>query len=70
MARGRMLDQAFVRSHKLRACSRDARLAYAMILPFLDREGRHVAEPFVLKALVFRWSDFSIEEIAACLTEL
>ncbi len=70
MARGRMLDQAFVKSHKLRECTRDTRLAYAMILPFLDREGRHVAEPFVLKALVFRWSDFSMEEVAACVAEL
>src|SRR5690606_25991725 len=49
---------------------RDARLVYATILPFLDREGRHVAEPFVLKALVFRRSDFTIEELAACLREL
>lgn len=64
MARGRMLDKSFVKSQKLNQLTRDQRLAYAMILPFLDREGRTVAEPIVLKALVFRWSDFTIDEIA------
>lgn len=70
MARGRMLDQGFVRSHKLRRCSRDARLLYASILPFLDREGRQVAEPVTLKATILRETDFSADEIASLLVEL
>lgn len=65
MARGRMIDRAFMKSRKLNSVSRDHRLIYASILPFLDREGRIVAEPIYLKALVFRWSDFTLEEIAA-----
>ncbi len=64
MARGRMIDKSFVKSQKLNELTRSERLAYAMILPFLDREGRTVAEPIVLKANVFRWSDFTLEEIA------
>lgn len=70
MARGRMLDQAFARSQKLNSVSRDARLAYATILPFLDREGRAVAEPIVLKANCFRWSDYTLDEIAHAVQEL
>lgn len=65
MARGRMLDQAFVRSKKLQSVHRDVRLLYASILPFLDREGRSIAEPLYLKGNVFRWSDFTVDEIAA-----
>lgn len=64
MARGRMLDRSFVKSQRLNGVDRDTRLAYAMILPFVDREGRHVAEPLVLKAIVFRWSDYDATEIA------
>jgi hypothetical protein len=70
MARGRMLDRRFMESKKLQTVTRDARLAYASILPFLDREGRTIAEPLYLKAIVFRHSDFTIEEIAAAVKAL
>jgi len=70
MARGRMIDKSFVKSQKLNQLERSHRLAYAMILPFLDREGRTVAEPIVLMALVFRWSDFTLEEIAESLAAM
>lgn len=65
MARGRMLDRAFTKSKKINALHRDHRLAYAMILPYLDKEGRINAENIVLKANVFRWSDYTLDEIAA-----
>lgn len=70
MARGRMLDQSFTRSKKLNTCTRDARLAYACILPFTDREGRYCAEPVVLMANVFRHSDYTMDEIADSILEL
>jgi hypothetical protein len=70
MARGRMLDRRFMESKKLQQVTRDARLAYASILPFLDREGRIIAEPIYLKALVFRHSDFTLDEIAATVKTL
>jgi hypothetical protein len=70
MARGRMLDRRFMESKKLQTVPRDARLAYASILPFLDREGRTIAEPLYLKAIVFRHSDFTIEETAAAVRAL
>lgn len=70
MARGRMLDRRFMESKKLQSVPRDARLAYASILPFLDREGRIIAEPTYLKAIVFRHSDFTLEEIGAAVREL
>lgn len=70
MARGRMLDQRFTQSDKLNSVSRDARLVYASVLPYLDREGRACAEPMAVKVNVFRRSDFTIEEITACLAEL
>lgn len=70
MARGRMLKQGFVTSDKLNAVSRDARLLYACLLPFLDREGRSVAEPTTLKVTHLRQTDFTPEEIAALLVEL
>lgn len=63
MARGRMLDQRFATSAKLRSLSRDDRLIYATILPFVDREGRHCAEPYVLMATIFRLTDFTIDEV-------
>jgi hypothetical protein len=65
MARGRMFDRAFMKSRKVQSLIRDHRLVYASIFPFLDREGRINAEPLVLKANVFRHSDFTIEELAA-----
>lgn len=64
MARGRMLDRNVMKSRKVNSLSRDHRLMYVSMLPFLDREGRIVAEPIVLKANVFRWSDFTVDEIA------
>jgi hypothetical protein len=70
MARGRMLDRRFMESKKLANIHRDARLVYASILPFLDRDGRTIAEPLYLKAIVFRHSDFTIEEIAAAVSAL
>lgn len=70
MARGRMFDRSFLKSQKLNAIPRDHRLVYASILPFLDREGRIVAEPIYLKAIVFRWSDFEIDEIAEAVASL
>lgn len=51
MARGRMLDQRFTQSDKLNGVSRDARLVYASILPYLDREGRTCAEQEALRTL-------------------
>ena len=70
MASKRMIDQGFVRSHKLRRCSRDARLLYASLLPFLDREGRSVAEPATLKGTHLRETDFTTTEITDLLLEL
>lgn len=70
MARGRMIDRHFAKSKKLNSVTRDARLIYATILPFLDREGRHVAEPIVLKANIFRWSDITLNEIAKAIADL
>lgn len=70
MARGRMLDQSFTRSKKLNACTRDARLAYACVLPFTDRAGRTCAEPIVLLANVFRHTDYTMDDISACILEL
>lgn len=70
MARGRMFDQAFVTSSKIRSVSRDDRLIYASILPFLDREGRHCAEPFVLMATIFRLTDFTIDEVVGGVARL
>jgi hypothetical protein len=70
MARGRMLDRRFMESKKLQTVPRDARLVYASILPFVDREGRTIAEPLYLKAMVFRHSDFTIEETAAAVRAL
>ncbi len=70
MARGRMLDQSFTRSKKLNGCTRDARLAYACILPFTDRAGRTCAEPVVLLANVFRHTDYTMDDISACVLEL
>ena len=67
MARGRMFDRAFMKSRKVQGMPRDDRLVYASILPFLDREGRIIAEPLYLKANVFRHSDFTIEEIATAI---
>jgi len=65
-----MFDRAFMRSKKVQALIRDHRLAYASILPFLDREGRIIAEPLVLKATVFRHSDFTLPEIASAVRAL
>ena len=65
-----MIDKSFVKSQKLNQLTRDQRLAYAMILPFLDREGRTVAEPIVLKANVFRWSDYTLDEIAEAIAAM
>jgi hypothetical protein len=65
-----MIDRNFVKSDKLNQLPRHARLAYAMILPFLDRKGRAVAEPLVLKANIFRWSDYTETEIAECIAHL
>jgi hypothetical protein len=70
MARGRMLDRAFTKSKKLNGIARDHRLVYASILPFLDRAGRIVAEPIVLKANVFRRTDFTAEEIGQAVRTL
>lgn len=70
MARGRMIDRSFAKSKKLNHLPRDHRLIYATILPFLDREGRIVADPRVLWAEVFRWSDFTPEEIGTALAHL
>lgn len=67
MARGRMFDRAFMKSRKVQSLIRDHRLVYASIFPFLDREGRINAEPLVLKANVFRHSDFTIEELATAI---
>lgn len=65
MARGRMLDEGFLRSRKLNSITRDCRLIYASILIKVDRQGRQIAEPIWQKATTFRHSDFTIEEIAA-----
>jgi len=65
-----MIDQRFTQSEKLNSVRRDARLLYASMLPFLDREGRMCAEPLVVKVTVFRRSDFTVEEITCYLTEL
>lgn len=70
MARGRMLDQAFASSTRLRRLPRDARLAYCYILPHVDREGRHCAEPFVLMATVFRHTGFTLTEVVTCVAQL
>jgi hypothetical protein len=65
-----MIDRSFVKSRKLNALPRDHRLIYASILPFLDRKGRIVAVPIVLMAEVFRWSDFTVDEVAQALASL
>lgn len=70
MARGRMLDRRFTESKKLQALHRDYRLVYASILPFLDREGRIIAEPIYLKAICFRHTDFEPAEIGAAVHAL
>jgi len=70
MARGRMLDQAFLRSRKLQSVRRDARLVYASILTKLDRKGRICAEPNVLMVDVFRKTDFTIDEVTTAVAEL
>jgi len=44
MARGRMIDQHYTKSRKLNGLPRDQRYMYAAILPYLDREGRIIAE--------------------------
>lgn len=70
MARGRMLDRRFTESKKLQALPRDYRLVYASILPFLDREGRIIAEPIYLKAICFRHTDFEPAEIGTAVHTL
>lgn len=65
-----MLDQAFASSTRLRRLPRDARLAYAYILPHVDREGRHCAEPFVLMATIFRHTGFTLTEVITCVAQL
>ena len=65
-----MLDRRFMESKKLQNVTRDARLVYASVLPFLDREGRIIAEPIYLKAIVFRHSDFEPAEIAGTVKQL
>lgn len=70
MAKGRMIDRRFTYSDKLNAVSRDARLFYASILPYLDRDGRTCAEPALLYGKIFRRTDFTLEEVSAYLAEL
>lgn len=70
MARGRMIDRSFTKSKKLQSIARDHRLAYASILPFLDRKGRIIADPVYLRANVFRHTDFTQEEIAQAVAAL
>ena len=70
VARGRMLDQAFASSTRLRRLPRDARLAYCYILPHVDREGRHCAEPFVLMATIFRHTGYTLTEVITCVAQL
>ena len=70
MAHRRMISRAFTKSKKLNAVARDHRLVYASLLPFLDREGRIVAEPHVLKAVVFRKTDFEPAELGEAIAEL
>lgn len=70
MARGRMIDRRFSHSEKLNSVSRDARLFYASVLPYLDRAGRACAEPMLLYGDVFRRSDFTLDEIVSSLAEL
>lgn len=65
-----MLDRRFMESKKLNSVPRDARLVYASVLPFVDREGRTIAESLYLKAMVFRHSDFTQDEIATAIRQL
>jgi hypothetical protein len=65
-----MFDRAFMKSRKVQSLARDHRLVYASILPFLDREGRIIAEPIYLKAMVFRHSDFTTEELGEAVRAL
>lgn len=69
MARGRMIDQHYTRSKKLNSLTRDLRYIYAAILPYLDREGRIIAEPRHLDGTVFLKTDVRKDEIADALQE-
>lgn len=69
MARGRMIDQHYTRSRKLNSLTRDLRYIYAAILPYLDREGRIIAEPRHLDGTVFLKTDVRKDEIADALQE-
>ena len=71
MARGRFISKSISQSRKFSALPDDtARLAYLMILPHVDREGRLEADPEYLRGIVFTRNSYSLEQIAQILQAL
>jgi hypothetical protein len=72
MAEGRMIKRRICESKKLGALStHTARLLYTWLIPWLDSEGRYVADPEILKGHIFpKIKDITPEMIDADLAEL
>jgi len=72
MPEGRMLKKCISESKKLGALKNDsARLLYTWLLPHLDVEGRHSADPDIIKGHVFpKIKSMTISKIKKLLKEL
>jgi hypothetical protein len=72
MPEGRMLKKAISESKTLGILKSDsARLIYTWLIPFLDVEGRHSADPEIIKGHIFpKVKSMTIPKIQALLLEL
>ncbi len=72
MAEGRMLKKRLSKSEKLAALPSDSpRLLYYMIYPHIDVEGRHEADPIIIKGQCVPYlKTFTIENIQTYLKQL
>lgn len=72
MPEGRMLQRRISESKKLGALNSDAaRLLYTWLIPWLDCEGRHSADPDLIKGSVLpKCRDWDIEKVTANLYAL
>jgi len=72
MPEGRMLKKVISESKSLGSLKSDsARLLYTWLIPFLDVEGRHAADPEIIKGHVFpKVKSMTIRKISSLLSEL
>lgn len=69
--RGRMLSASLSQSRKFaRLDNNDHRLMYVMILPHVDCEGRHDAEPTILAGKCFTSLGFTTEQVQVALGDM